>query len=112
MKMTADKAVDKLRGEGRAKRGGRFHADRAISEQLEQLVGNSPTPEFVALVAEQFERLLSGLDEDLRFVAVAKMEGYTNKEMAERMDCSVSKIERKLALIRKIWRKENEDRTS
>ena len=104
LKMTADKAVDKLRGEGRAKRGGRYHDDRTFSEDLEQLVGNSPTPDFVALVAEQCDRLLGVLDGDLRLVAVAKMEGYTNKEIAEQLDCSVSTIERKLVLIRKIWR--------
>lgn len=103
LKMTADKAADKLRSEGRAKRGGRFRTDRIASDELEQLIGSSPTPEFVALVAEQCERLLGALDDDLRLVAVAKMEGYTNEEIAGRMDCSISKIERKLVLIRKIW---------
>jgi RNA polymerase sigma factor (sigma-70 family) len=109
LKMTADKAVDKLRSEDRQKRGGHTHVDQMTSDALEQLVGDSPTPAFVALVAEQCDRLLGSLDDDLRVVAVAKMEGCTNKEIAGQLDCSVSTIERKLALVRKIW-KEHDDR--
>jgi DNA-binding CsgD family transcriptional regulator len=36
------------------------------------------------------------------------MEGYTNKEIAERMGVSEPTIERKLARIRKLWGKETD----
>jgi hypothetical protein len=32
-----------------------------------------------------------------------KLEGYTNREIAEQLDCTDRNIERKLALIRKRW---------
>jgi DNA-directed RNA polymerase specialized sigma24 family protein len=39
-------------------------------------------------------------------IAVAKIEGFTNKEIADRLDCSVSTVERSLRLIRRIWQHE------
>jgi hypothetical protein len=35
------------------------------------------------------------------------MEGYTNEEIATRLDRSVSRVEHKLRIIRSIWAKEN-----
>jgi hypothetical protein len=46
---------------------------------LEQVVGDSPTPEFAVIMADECGRLLGQLDDDLRKIAVAKMEGFTNK---------------------------------
>ena len=45
-------------------------------------------------------------DADLRALAIAKMEGYTNQEIAERLDCSLRTVERRLHLIRKKWGRE------
>jgi DNA-binding CsgD family transcriptional regulator len=42
----------------------------------------------------------------LRDVAVWKMEGYTNEEIAGQLGRSVPTVERKLASIRKIWERE------
>ena len=42
----------------------------------------------------------------LREVAVRKMEGCTNAELAEQFDCSKRTIERGLYLIRKKWKEE------
>jgi DNA-directed RNA polymerase specialized sigma24 family protein len=67
------------------------------------VVGDTPTPEFAAIVAEKCRRLLNQLDDDLRPVALAKMEEYTNEEIASKLDCSVSTVERSLRLIRTIW---------
>jgi DNA-directed RNA polymerase specialized sigma24 family protein len=62
------------------------------------------------IVAEQLRRLLSLLpDEQLRVIAVAKMEGRTNKEIAGEMDCAVRTVERRLGYIRAIWREEVTD---
>jgi DNA-directed RNA polymerase specialized sigma24 family protein len=58
-------------------------------------------------MAEQCEILLQRLGDDtLREVAVLKLEGYRNQEMAGRMGCSLRSIERKLELIRKVWQHE------
>jgi DNA-directed RNA polymerase specialized sigma24 family protein len=110
--MTAQKAIDQKRYLGRPIRGGgRVHGESALdagksslAEQgLAGLIGDAPTPEFAALVAEQCTRLLAELNDDLRPVALAKMQDYTNQEIAASLDCSVSTVERSLRLIRRIW---------
>ena len=71
---------------------------------LDELIGPEPTPEFAALVAEEYERRLDGLgDEMLRQIVEDKMAGYDNDEIALRLGCSRSSIQRKLALIRQEW---------
>ena len=72
----------------------------------EEMVSPEPSPAFAAEVAEEFQRLLDLLDDDeLRFVVVWKMEGYSNEEIAMKLDCVARTVERKLNLIRKIWEK-------
>ncbi len=118
IKITAQKAIDQARHDGRAKRGGgRVRGESALEHLdpqnrgrgLEQVVGDSPTPEFAAIVSEECSRLLGSLEEDLRQIAVAKMEDYTSQEIADRLDCSVSTVEWSLRLIRKIWQRELAD---
>ena len=45
-------------------------------------------------------------DETLKAIAVHKMEGYSNKEIAQKLGCVERTIERKLARIRQIWERE------
>jgi len=40
-------------------------------------------------------------------MAIWKMEGYTNEEIAARIDRAIPTVERKLARIRKLWEREN-----
>jgi len=69
--------------------------------------GREPDPGDVAEVTENVRRLLALLrDDTLRTVAVSKMEGYTNEEIADQQHCAVPTIERKLGRIRKVWGKE------
>ena len=42
-------------------------------------------------------------DSALSEVAIAKMEGYTNDEIADRLGVKTRTIERKLRIIREIW---------
>src|SRR5262245_23627772 len=64
-----------------------------------------PTPAHAAELAEQFQHLLDLLPkDDLRTVALEKVAGFTNEEIAARLGCSRATVERKLALIRRIWR--------
>jgi DNA-directed RNA polymerase specialized sigma24 family protein len=59
------------------------------------------------MVAEQCRLLLARLATDeLRTIAVWKMEGYTNDEIAARLDCAPSTVERKLQRIRMRWLEE------
>ena len=63
------------------------------------------TPADAALLAEEAERRLERLPEDLRRVALLKLEGHTNEAIATlpEMNCTVRTIERKLRLIREMW---------
>ena len=63
-----------------------------------------PPPAVRAEMAEECARLLHLLaDETLQTVATYKWQGYTNEEIAQMLQCSVAKVERKLARIRSIW---------
>jgi RNA polymerase sigma factor (sigma-70 family) len=114
--ITANKALKQLAREQRQKRGGGMGTGRArISlggpaddeAALVQVVGEEPTPEFAAQVAEEYQRLLERLgDETLRRVAVWKMEGLTTDEVAELLDCSSRTVARKMDSIRAIWSQE------
>ncbi len=42
-------------------------------------------------------------DDELRQVALSQMRGESNEEIARERRCTTRTIERKLALIRKIW---------
>jgi DNA-directed RNA polymerase specialized sigma24 family protein len=113
--ITARKAFDAAQRERRRKRGGgavrgdsALHGpDGSSGAGWEQVVGDEPTPEFAAQAAEEFDRLLGRLGDDgLRSIAVWKMEGHTNAEIAARLDCAVATVERRLRRIRKTWERE------
>jgi DNA-directed RNA polymerase specialized sigma24 family protein len=71
---------------------------------LDQVADGEPTPAFVALMADQCRHLLQSLDDpELRDIALRRLDGYTNAEIAAQRRCSLSRIERKLRLIRKTW---------
>jgi RNA polymerase sigma factor (sigma-70 family) len=101
--ITARKAYDLAEREGRLKRGGdKVHVDP--TGLWESIAGNEPTPEFAAQAAEEYRRLLSLLaDAELRSIAIWKMEGLTNQEIAARLDCAIPTVERRLRRIRKTW---------
>ena len=74
---------------------------------LAQLFSREPTPDLAAQVAEEFQRLLSFLQEPgLAQVAQWRMEGYTVEEIAARLGCAPRSVKRKLGLIRAAWEKE------
>jgi DNA-directed RNA polymerase specialized sigma24 family protein len=101
--MTAQKALDLIRREQAHKRRPGQTAPLSALD-LEQVVGRDPTPEFAAQVAEECQRLLALLgDDELRSIAVWKMEGYSNAEIAGRLGCIERTIERRLQRIRKLW---------
>jgi DNA-directed RNA polymerase specialized sigma24 family protein len=48
-------------------------------------------------------------NEELRSVALWKLEGYTNQEIAGKLGCVAGTVERKLRVIRSIWDREGSD---
>ena len=111
--ITARKAAAQVKRLGRQKRGGgKVRGESAWFKPgdsqwggIDQVMGTEPTPEFASMVAENYRRLLDGLDDkSLYLVACHRMEGYTNEEVAEKLGVTVRSVERKLARIRHRWR--------
>jgi DNA-directed RNA polymerase specialized sigma24 family protein len=112
--LTARKAADLFRHHRREKRGGGLvHGDSGLRPAegnsgpggFDELPGDGPTPEEAALLAEEVEGLLARLpDPALRQLAVWKLEGYTNPEIAARLGCSEPTVERRLAIIRRLMK--------
>jgi DNA-directed RNA polymerase specialized sigma24 family protein len=110
--ITVRKAIDLRNYEGRASRGmGKVQSLTELSrEGLEAIGGAEPTPELAVQLAEECERMMEQLgDASLQSVATWKLEGYTNDEIAVRLGCVTSTVERKLARIRGLWTNETCD---
>jgi DNA-directed RNA polymerase specialized sigma24 family protein len=76
-------------------------------EFLDAIACPDPTPEFAAILAEECRLRLDGLaDETKRRIALLKMEGFSDQEVADRLGCGLRSVVRKLNLIRKSWRAE------
>jgi DNA-directed RNA polymerase specialized sigma24 family protein len=114
--ITARKAMAQANREGRQKRGGGRVVEEAVLfghglggadgsiAGLERIAAQGPSPEFAAMMAEECGRLLDALDDDsLRQVALSRMEGYNNDEIAEQLGCARRTVARRLDLIRKTW---------
>ena len=116
--MTTHKVVDQRRFATQRKRGGghvrgesvfRALAEPGQLKNLEEIIADDPTPDFLAMLAEEHQRLMDALDDDvLRRIANWKMEGYTNEEVAQRLGLARRSVERKLQRIRQAWKAEVE----
>ena len=68
------------------------------------LAADGLPPDEVAALAEELERRIRSLaDPLLKQVALKKLEGLTNGEIAEALDYTERTIERKLGIVRKKW---------
>jgi DNA-directed RNA polymerase specialized sigma24 family protein len=92
------------RGGGRVVGEGALDAAVAAGGFFDAIACPEPTPEFAAMLAEECHLRLESLpDNTQRQIALLKMEGLTNDEIAERLGCGLRSVVRKLALIRKAW---------
>jgi DNA-directed RNA polymerase specialized sigma24 family protein len=116
MHLTRQKSVDYVREQTRKKRGGGEVRGESVflaagaspaTAGIEQFVGDEPTPEYLAMMNEEHARLLASLpDDQVRDVAVRRMRGESNDEIATALGLSVRSVERKLSLIRARWETE------
>lgn len=105
LRMAARKVVDKRRHDRRQRRGGdvRVHALGQVGddERIIEAIGDEPSPEMTLMMQETVDQLFSHLGVGpLGEIAGAKLEGYSNAEIARRFGCSERTIERRLHLIR------------
>jgi DNA-directed RNA polymerase specialized sigma24 family protein len=114
--IAARKIVTQMRRQHAGKRGGGkvrgesvfANVDGEGSAGIDQVLGREPSPELANIVAEDCARLFDALaDESLKQIAQLKLEGYTNDEIAAKLDCATRTVERKLERIRAIWSQED-----
>jgi DNA-directed RNA polymerase specialized sigma24 family protein len=116
--ITVRKVIDYKRHAGQQKRGrGKVRGDSVMrcndgelaGPGFDAILGDTETPEVLAIAAEEFQRLMGLLDDDrLRQIAQCKLEGCTNEEIGERLGLACRSIERKLQRIRQVWEGEIE----
>jgi DNA-directed RNA polymerase specialized sigma24 family protein len=114
--ITDRKACDLANYERRQRRGGGKVLDEAARRvanaaaedaPLAQVMSHEPSPEFALQTAEECRRLLDALgDDDLRQVALRKLEGYSVEEIATQMGRVARTVKRWLRLIRQTWEQE------
>ena len=68
-------------------------------------VGREPSPALIAEMADRMRGLLDRLSDDTqRHIALGKLEGKTNQELADELNINLRAVERKLSMIRDKWR--------
>jgi DNA-directed RNA polymerase specialized sigma24 family protein len=97
------KAANLVRHEGARKRGGQ----ERVEADLRNVLARDPDPAFAAAVADECRHLLDRLpDDEHRQVAVWKLAGHTNQEIATLLGRGVGIVERRLRDIRRAWKRE------
>jgi DNA-directed RNA polymerase specialized sigma24 family protein len=103
------KACDLIEHEARGKRDWRRRDDGAPcavpgGHNLLGLLSREPDPSFALEMADRCAALLALLEDDqLRHIAMRKLEGHTNSEIASELGCALATVERRLVLIRECW---------
>jgi RNA polymerase sigma factor (sigma-70 family) len=98
--LTERNAISQRRGEWAQKRGGTAPAKElpADAETPE------PSPELALELAEEFDQRLAELADDVeREIAIRRLQGFSNAEIAESLGGGLRTVERKLGLIRRTW---------
>ena len=107
--ITLRKVYDCIRHQNRQKRNPvkyretrKWDADPTYA--INELVAREPTPALTIQMEDEFQQMLNSLVHvDLQEISILKLEGFTNREIADRMGCGLSTVERKLRTIRQIW---------
>lgn len=106
------RAIDQIRRENAEKHGGeRLLSESAIDNSkearlngMDNLASAALPADFAAILAEEVEVRLDALDDlELQQVAIERMQGFSNKEIAARLKVSLRSVERKLKDIRDIF---------
>tara|TARA_R110002111_G_scaffold115193_1_gene176105 strand:- start:54 stop:368 length:315 start_codon:yes stop_codon:yes gene_type:complete len=76
-------------------------------ENVIEATGDEPSPDKLLIILQALEEAFSHLGVgQLSELAVAKLERYSNAELAERFGCSERTIKRRLHLIREKYQQE------
>ena len=101
--INAQKHIDRDRRGGGNVQGDSAFGDSGIGSVVD-FVNRDLDPQVGAQLQELSENLLAQLPSDeLRKIALMRMAGHSNAEIAETLQCTTRTVERKLNLIRRLW---------
>ncbi len=106
--ITERRALNEIRRQSTQKAGGGnvvgesvfLKADEKFPQGIDGIAGKEPTPEYIDQLGITVNEMLTGLNEQLREIAILKMQGYTNREISKQIQISIATVERKLAILR------------
>ena len=112
--LTVRKAINQRNRETAERRGGGrvrgesvFTAPGARGEReregIAQIVDSLPSPDMLVELEDELRLLFELLDDDQRQMVLWRLEGHTNREIAQRLERTISWVERKFRLIRQAW---------
>jgi DNA-directed RNA polymerase specialized sigma24 family protein len=112
--ITLRKANDRSRADKAEKRGGETLQRQALSDStsgsimfLDKLPGSDQPADVDAVFTEECERLVALLgDPELQQVALWRLEGFQNEEIAVKLNYTRRTVQRMLKVIRQVWERE------
>ncbi len=81
----------------------RFDQGEVRGAGLAEVAVSEPTPELAAQVVENCNKMLEGLDEMSRQIALLTLEGYSQREIAEKVGVVRETVGRKIGRIKDKW---------
>jgi DNA-directed RNA polymerase specialized sigma24 family protein len=107
--MTHRKVIDWLGHHGRQKRqavgeSALQHFPGSTPNGMAQVADPNPSPDLEVILIDELRRLVRLLPDNMQTVATLKMDGFSNLEIAEHLGCSLATVERRLKMIREIWK--------
>ena len=112
--ITAQKVANRHRYDQQQRRDVRRNSSDSIFTDSRQnldaramtAASREPTPEFAAEFVDICECLFRSLeDSTLKEIAGLKLEGYTDSEIADRLNCSRRTVQRRITIIRRHWQR-------
>jgi hypothetical protein len=93
---------------------GQYHLHWQADATGSKIVGPEPTLTFAAQILEEIESSLNRLDEasqptgqvdagHLKTIAVMRLQRYTNREIAHALGCVERTVDRRIAIVKRIW---------
>ena len=116
--LTIRRAIDRIKRENAAKRGnGYIHGESVFENQgipgegpsrFDDLKGPGITPLEETIIDEEFNHRIKALPPQLKDIAQKLLRGFTPREIARSLGCSVRSIEIKRKQIFEIWKQDLE----
>src|SRR5438132_78138 len=103
--ITACKAINQIQHEAgvRKRGGGLVHTETEFVSLAGLDVSDRRSPEEEAILADSYRFFVEGLPAKLQAFAELYLAGCTHREIAERLECGLRTVERKVALILAKW---------